>query len=746
MGRYVQRSEFASISTGLGDDELLLGALRGTERLSSLFHFEAELWSEKETIEASAIVGQPVTVTIKLDTEKTRYIHGIVRRFSGCGQHGELWHYRAEIVPWLWFLSLPTDSRIFQAEGQTVPDIIEKVLKAHQCTDYRKSDIKGAYPSLDYCIQYQESPFAFVSRLMESVGIHYYFEHAEDKHTLVLADNNKTFKDGIVPELSYLHSAQSRVMREPHVYSWEHAYDCSLGNWSVSDAEPIKFFAGKNETPAKLLLQQAKAAKSHSGPFALEHYVYPGRHETTDGGKLRAKVLMEAEHAGTHLIHATSTVPFIASGNQFTLKDHPTAAENDKKYVVTSLTHRLSVEPMIRMIRPSAPAPAPQAGESKAAAGPPVATNTPVGWSESSPYTNEFVCIPAETAFRAAPVTPRPSVQSTLTAVVVGPKDEEIHTDKYGRVKIQFYWDREGKRDESGLCWVRVAQPLAGNGWGGQFIPRIGQEVVVSFLNGDPDRPLVTGAVYNGENLPPFSLPESQTQSGFKTQSTTKGDAKTFNALVFEDKKGSEKISFHAEQDFERTVENNDTLKVGFDKKDSGDQKIEIFNNQALTIGTKDASDGSQTITVWKDRTITLTKGNDGLTVNEGDRTVKVSKGNDSLTISKGTRTVSVETGDDTWNIKKGNHAINVDAGDQKITVKSGNVELKTTAGKTTITAGQEILLKAGSSSIKIDASGVTIKGAMVKIQASGAFNAAGATSTVSGGMLTLKGGIVKIN
>jgi type VI secretion system secreted protein VgrG len=313
--------------------------------------------------------------------------------------------------------------------------------------------------------------------------------------------------------------------------------------------------------------------------------------------------------------------------------------------------------------------------------------------------------------------------------VVVGKSGEEIWTDKYGRIKVQFHWDRYGKNDENSSCWVRVAQVWAGKQWGAMFIPRVGQEVLVDFLEGDPDRPIVTGGVYNADQMPPYALPENQTQSGLKTRSTKAGDEKSFNELRFEDKKGAEQIYFHAEKDFERVVENNDSLKVGFEKKDKGDQSIAVFNNRTLSVGDDAASDGSETVTIKKNRTATLKEGDESLTVKMGDRTVKLDQGNDSLTLAQGNRTVKLDGGNDS------------------LTLTQGNRTVKLTAGKCTIEAGQGITLKVGANSIEITQQGITIKGLQTQVQGTAQLTLSGPMTTVKGdGMLTLQGGLVKIN
>jgi type VI secretion system secreted protein VgrG len=310
----------------------------------------------------------------------------------------------------------------------------------------------------------------------------------------------------------------------------------------------------------------------------------------------------------------------------------------------------------------------------------------------------KFEAIGSQRPFRSASITPKPVVKGPQTALVVGKSGEEIWTDQYGRVKVQFHWDRLGEKNENSSCWLRVAQIWAGKQWGAIHIPRIGQEVIVDFLEGDPDQPIVTGRVYNSEQKVPYDLPANQTQSGLKSRSTKEGTAELFNELRFEDKKDEEQIYFHAQKNFDRVVENNDTLKVGFEKKDKGNQTIDIYN----------------------DRTVTLEKGHDKLQIKEGNRTELIDKGNDELTIAQGNNT---------------------------ITISQGNLTIKIDAGKASIEAAQEILLKVGNSSITIKPAAIELASVNIKSTADGQLEATGAQAKVTGsGMLDLNGGTIMMN
>ncbi len=322
--------------------------------------------------------------------------------------------------------------------------------------------------------------------------------------------------------------------------------------------------------------------------------------------------------------------------------------------------------------------------------------------TSDDPYRNSFGCVVKDVQFRPNRSTPKPVIHGLQSALVVGPSGEEIHTDKYGRVKVQFPWDREGKKDEKSSCWLRVAQLSAGKQWGGHFWPRIGHEVLVAFLEGDPDQPIIVGSVYNAENMPPYTLPDNQSRSGIKTRSTKDGSEENFNELRFEDKKDEEEIYVHAERDFNCVIENNETRKVGFDKTDKGNQEIAIYNDQTLEVGVG-SGQGSQEMTIQKDRKVEIKQGNDTLEIGMGNR---------------------------------------------EVTLKLGNETTKINLGKSEKTAMQSILLKVGQSSIKIDQMGVQIEGMMVKVNGTIMTEVKGGVmATLQGSaMTTVKGGILMIN
>jgi type VI secretion system secreted protein VgrG len=661
MANYTQSHRVLSAKTPLGDDVLLLASFTGREQISQLFQYQLDFLSVNKGVDPKAIVGKPITWSVHPVGGTARPFHGVVSRFSAGGVHARGFrHYRAEVVPWLWFLTRTANCRIFQ--NKSAPDIIRQIFDEFGFSDYEVA-LKGTYVKREYCVQYRETAFEFVSRLAEEEGIFYFFKHTAEKHALVLADQKSAYFDS--PEKSVDFGLATGAARQ--ITGWEHQYTFRSGKWAQTD---YNF-----ETPAASLLTNTTSVVKVGGNDKFEVFDYPGRYGKTGDGNPITKIRMEEEEAGFDTVVGQSTCSTFSPGGKFTLAKFPVDAEQ-KSYVVTSIRH-MGVD------------------ESHTA-----------GTAGKQMYSNEFTCIPDSVTFRPERVTPRPGVWGPQPAVVVGPKGEEIYTDKYGRVKVQFFWDRLGKKDENSSCWVRVSQNWAGKNWGIVCHPRIGQEVLVDFLEGDPDRPVIVGRVYNADQMPPYALPANQTQSVLKTRSSKNGTTENFNELRFEDKKGSEEIYFHAEKDFNRVVENNDTLKVGSNK----------------------AEDGSQTIEIWKDRTET------------------VKTGNEKVTIEKGNRDIIVQTGNDTHKIQKGNRDVQIDMGNDTLTIKMGNQTTKLNLGKSETEAMQSIELKVGQSSVKVDQTGVKIKGMMITIDGTVQTQLKGLMTQVSASaIMQIQGGLMMI-
>jgi type VI secretion system secreted protein VgrG len=645
----------------LGKDVLLLTAFDGEEEMSRPFTYTLDFLSEKLDIAGKDIIGKPISWSVQPQGGTTREYHGVVRGFSASGVHiRKLRLYRAEVVPWLWMLSRTNDCRIFQ--NKTVPDIIKLVFDELGFRDYQPK-LQGTYPTLDYCVQYRENDLDFLSRLMEEYGIFYYFDHTADKHTLVLADAKSAYRD--CKEKSAELGLATKAPQQ--ITAWEHQYNLCPGKYTQTD---YNF-----ETPSANLQTSADTLTKVGGNDKFEVFDFPGRYTKTGEGTPITKVRMEEEEAAYDTVRADSTYSTFTPGGKFALVK--TDVESEKKgYVITAIRHTGIDESY---------------------------TNTTGG---KQAYSNTFTCIPDTVTYRPQRRTPRPIVRGPQTAVVVGPKGEEIYTDKYGRVKVQFFWDRLGKKDENSSCWVRVAQNWAGKNWGLVCNPRIGQEVIVDFLEGDPDRPIITGRVYNAEQMPPYALPANQTQTVLKSRSSKGGGTDDFNELRLEDKKGSEEIYFHAQKDFNRVVENNDTLKVG----------------------SSAADDGSQTVEVYKDRTET------------------VKTGNEKVTVEKGNRDVIVKTGNDAHKVEKGNRDVKIDMGNDGLTIKMGNQTTKLDLGKSETEAMQSIELKVGQSSIKVDQMGVTIKGMTISVEGTMMTTVKGMMTQVNAdAILTVKGGLTMI-
>ncbi len=545
MVKYVQEHRRIGISTSLGDNILLLTQFEGEEPICGLFNYRLNLLSENDSINAREIIGKAVLFWIEHPDGQPRFFHGMVSRFEYIGKGDRLSLYRAQVVPSLWFLSLNSDCRIFQK--MTVKDIISEVLKRRGVTDFDLSGIRGSYPELEYCVQYNESDFAFVSRLMEAAGIYYYFQHSPDGHRMILGDSNSSFKPAKDAEVGFADNLSERSLNNS-VWKWEHTYEFRPGKWAHKD---FNF-----QIPLNDMLATANSKVRLPNNSAIEVYEYPGGFEVRDDGGSLAKVRMEAEEAHFDIVQGQSYCRSFSPGLTFKMKGHHSETESNREYVITAVRHGMDAT-----------------GEFVTG-----------GTSVIEGYENEFTCVPSSVAYRPLRKTNLPRVYGTQTAMVVGPKGEEIYTDEFGRVKVQFHWDREGKFDENSSCWLRVSQIHAGAGWGMMDLPRIGEEVIVSFLEGDPDRPLIVGRVYNGVNKVPFNLPAEKTRRG-NTTKTYKGAG--YNEITMDDTPGKEQLRLNAQYDMNSNVNNDQTLDVGNNQteKVAVDRTREVGNNEKVTVG-----------------------------------------------------------------------------------------------------------------------------------------------------------------
>ena len=740
----IQEGRLFSLQTSLGPDVLLLESFTGREAMSHLFRFELEMVSEEEDIKPVDIVGKLVKFELQSQAGEPRVFNGHISRFSA-GERADsgFRRYRATVVPWLWFLTKTSDCRVFQ--GKNAVEIAEQIFGEYGFSDYDASNVRTAPPSLPYCVQYRETDFNFLSRLWEDAGIFYFFRHDGDRHVLVLADSTAAYQDCPEHEVRCVPGS----LTGNHIYRWEHQYEFVSGQHTNLDYN--------YETPSTRLMSQVPTVLDLPDAPKWEIYDFPGEYPDKSQGDAKTQVRMEEEEAAFHVVEAESNCVTFCVGGKFLLKDHDRCpSENGKAYSILSISHA-AVDPSFAY-----------------------------EGAKTARYSNTFLCTPEKVVFRPPRTSVKPFVHGPQTALVVGPSGEEIYTDDQGRVKVQFHWDREGKKDEKSSCWIRVAQNWAGKTWGSFFLPRIGQEVVVHFMEGDPDCPLVTGGVYNPEQMPPVSLPGSKTQTTIKTRSTKGGGPANFNEIRFEDKKGGEELYIHAEKDNTFIVENdrnknvghdesssignNRTEKVGVDEKITigsnrtekvgADEKVDIGANRTKTVGSNDTltvgANQSRTISGNRDDKVS---GNETRSVS-GDRTRSVS-GSESVTVSlQRTHKVGINetigvgvaqeiTVGAEQTVKVGaNQTITVGA-DQSTSVGANQTNSitagrKSTVGeddqldvtkKLTITAGEEISITTGKASIVLKKDGtITINGKDITIDGSGEITAKAAKD------FTLKG------
>ncbi len=653
------------------------------ESLSSPFELNVSLASEDE-IQFEEVVGKEALFTI-LGEENDRYCHGIINRFMLKGRRDRFYLYQTRVVPSLWLLSLERDCRIFQ--DKDVEEIVKQVLQDGGITsdriDFR---LQNRPPKREYCVQYRETDLNFISRLLEEEGIFYFFEHSHDKHVLVFGDSTVAYQSiQGNSEITYNPKPTGMVPEEDYVFGFIFSKRVYSGKIVQRDF---------NFEKPSLDLKSEEKDRAYD---KLEVYDYPGRYLHQDRGKKLTQIRLQESMTFKEKAEGNSTCIRFIPGFKFKLNDHEWDHLN-QEYLLVEVIHRGNQ---------------PQSLEEWAG-------------KSGTTYSNDFVGIPASVTFRPERKTPKTIVEGMQTAWVTGPKGEEIYTDEYGRVKVQFHWDREGKRDEKTTCWLRVAQFWAGKGWGTVFLPRVGDEVLVDFLEGDPDKPIVVGSFYNEEAKPLYTLPDEKTKSTIKTKSYPNDPG--FNEIRFEDKKGEEEIFIHAEKDMNEVIKNNMSTSVG------GNRNIDVK--------------GTHTETIKKDTKITITEGKyeHFVTANTAYYEVKGSvteKFLDSqttnvtgmITISSGKGIevtakdhIRLQTGASTL-LMKSDGTINISG--KSITI-IGDTDTKISAPKIETSGKQEVKIGVGNSVTKFDPAGVTTSGAKINTSATGIHE--------------IKGGIVKIN
>ena len=653
MSLYTQESRLVSLTTSLGENKLLLTGLTGHEAISRLFRFRLKALSEVDSIDFTSIIGTSVTINITQQDDSKGYFNGIVSQFVCTGKDDDMAHYELEVVPALWKLTRYADCRIFH--NKSVQDIVKAVLDERSIR-YRVN-LTGTYNALEYCVQYRETDFSFISRLMEQNGIFYFFEHQDGQHTMVLADNSSAFQQCAGGGKGAYNLATGALDDADVVNQWVLGQELRSGKFSHTD---YNFTTSQTS-----LLASESTIYSVGGNDAMEIFDFPGPHGSVSDGTALAKIHMEEEEAVHKVARGAGVCRFFVSGFKFDLADHPIEAMNGS-YLLTEVQHAASVS----------------------------ATYGETDDSGNDTYSNTFVCIPSSIAFRPPRITPKPFVQGPQTAKVVGKSSdqdsaddqstggdgEEIWVDKWGRVLVQFPWDRA----QATSCWMRVSQNWAGAGWGMISIPRVGQEVIVSFLEGDPDRPIITGRVYNDVQTVPYTLPDNGTRTTFKTRSTTGGDQDNYNELRFEDKTGSEQIFLRGEKDCDTRIKN--------------DSREWIGNNRSLIV-TKD-----QMEKVSGDVHLQVAgKQNEKIT---GDWNSAVSGDLNHKT----TGAISIQAGTNMY--EKSGQTFAHQAG-QTIHLKAGMTVV--------LEAGTQISLKVGGNFVDIGPQGVSIVGTMVMINSGGA-------------------------
>ncbi|MCB1919984.1 MAG: type VI secretion system tip protein VgrG [Candidatus Competibacteraceae bacterium] len=655
-----QEHRLFSIDTPLGQDVLVFYRMTGMEQLGRLFEYDIELLSERPDIDLADLLGKNVTLTMQLPEAQvwetpddwfqaptpktrsggTRYFNGFVTRFSYPGMLGRYHLYRATLSPWLWFLTRTADCRIFQQ--QTTPQIIKQVFQQHGFSDFKET-LSGHYRTFDYCVQYRETDFDFVSRLMEQEGIYYYFKHDKDKHILVLADDYSSH--GPFPhyaETPYYPPDAMHWKERDHLYEWTMQKQVQAGRYELSDFD----FTAPNKN-----LRKARAIPGNHAHAGFRIYDYPGDYREFADGENYVKIRLQELLAQHEILQGRGVARGLATGYLFTLTNFGRAEQN-RQYLIVAAEYALQSDAY---------------------------QSTPEPDSLDQPFEVRITAIDARQPYRAPRITLKPSVRGPQTAMVVGPEGQDIWTDEYGRVKIQFHWDQYGEKNENSSCWVRVAQLWTGQNWGAVAIPRIGQEVIVDFLEGNPDHPIITGQVYNGRSKPPYALPEHQTQTGIKTHSTPGGGG--FNELRFEDKKGEEQLSIYAQRNQDITVGNDETHEVGHDRTKT------VHGNETSNIGCHrtETVAGNESVSITGNRTEAV-KGDETLTI-QGNREESVA-GNESVSIT-GNRTETL-----------GGSQTETITGSLTQTI-TGNVNI-TTPGSMTVTAngGYTLIAPGGTRTI----------------------------------------------
>lgn len=725
------------------DQELRVIRFEGHEGISQLFQFEVVVACKAGDVDFDAVVGKPAVLTFRVGTEP-RSVHGIVESVEQGEEGNKLTGYRVVLVPAVWRLRHRRDSRIFQELA--VPDILKKVLDAAGIpgSGYRLA-MSGSYAPREYCVQYRESDWAFLCRLMEEEGIAYHFEHTDASHVLVMADSPSAYAPIPGEATLAFRPPLGALVKGEHVSRFRFTQRVRPGKVTLRDYNFKK--------PGLLLEGKDQAAADGD----LEIYDYPGDYDAPGPGGALAKVRLEELQASRKTADGESACARFLPGATFELADHPRDDLN-RAYLITRVEHH-GAEPGM---------------------------NNEV---DAAPYGNRFQTIPSDVPFRPPQVTPRPTIKGVQTAIVTGPGGEEIHTDEHGRIKVQFHWDRQGKKNEKSSCWIRVSQIWAGGAWGAVFLPRVGHEVVVDFIEGDPDRPLVVGSVYHGTNVPPYALPAEKTKSTIKSNSSTGGGG--FNELRFEDKKGSEEIFLQGQKDWNILIKNDKSQEIGHDEallvKHDRDKRVD--NDQSEIIGghKKIAVAKTHTETIGEDESLSV-GGNRSVSVDKshsesvgGDQSVDIGGdqseeigGNQSvgvggaqdisvgksmsLSVGKGKSETVGESSSETVGKSK---SVSVDENYTVSVTKDMTVTISKNAKdevgeKKTVIVGKELAIQVGDATITVKKNGdITVQGKKIVVKGKGPIQVEGkkievksdgAVNVEASGKVKIKGSTIGMN
>lgn len=706
-------------------------SMSGRETMGRPFTFEVDLLSDSDSLDLKEILAKPASVILERLDGTLREFNGLVTELALVGEHGNLARYRCVLRPALWFIGQNRKCRIFQ--NKSVPEIVMDLLRERGVTDFEDL-ISDTHRKWEFLVQYRESDLNFINRILEQEGIYYFFKHQDGKHTMVLLDSSATHEaaDGFA-EVPFFAPLAAGLRLEEHIDAWFTKREIRPDKVTLVD---FNF-----ESPLPFSTEGAVAPLDNDHGDA-EVYDFPAEAIDKDQAEIQARRRLEELQADHEIATGSGPVRGLFPGAKFKLTQFPRDDQN-KDYVIISASYEISTAQF----------------------------ESNVADNEQPTFRFSFKAIDAKQQYRSPSITRKPIVEGPQTALVVGPEENEIFTDEFGRVKLKFHWDPDPKADASSSCFVRVAQVWAGDGWGGMHIPRIGQEVIVSFLEGDPDRPIITGRVYNGFNRPPYPLPDNQTQSGLKSHSTPSGSPDNFNEIRFEDKKGEEELHIQAEKDMSTLVKHdrttdilrNDTLNI------HGDQFIHIHGNLSMTVDgvtekdNPDKSkpvksslavtgahriDASDTIDVQAPNKITLTVAGSSITITPG--AIVLTAGGSTITInadvaldSKGKAHMKLDA--NAFMKGSGEGSVLCDANVLAASAKGTSSLLLD--GKATLNANGDVILTGATvaGTGKTEAS-LTSGGSSVKLSPASA-DLAGSMANVNGsGMVSISGGMVKIN